>query len=618
MVPMRARLLPLAMLALLAGCMDATGPQANNSEQIKSLTSDQQSGGVGFALPEPVRVQVLDALGKELPGAVVSFTVTEGGGSVSPAQATTNSAGVAEARWTLGPTPGSNTLKVSYGDKSVTLHATGSDGLGTTILRVSGGTTDSLPAGCTLGDPLVVKVLDAASKPIAGAVVGFEVAGGDGTVTPATVTTGADGLATTRWRLGFTGGANLVRAVLRTSAKPSVDFTARSHPAAPNGYSIMGNKIYDPGTCQPILFHGAARPSLEWWYGGDEQFVNIGAQLQLLRSWGANILRLPISQTFWLPGNNYYTGLNGGTDPSTAYQQRVIATVRSARALGLAVIVDLHASDRGLAQYDTIPDIHPMPDRNNSVPFWRDVANTFKDDGGVIFELYNEPHPLEIDWVAGSPNEPSWKIWLNGGPIAAAPDYPGDEVNTRKRVAYTAVGMQDLYNAVRSTGAKNLVLIDGNHWGYNLAGVLTHRVQGYNIVYGTHPYDWGDKQPTANSAGSVGFDAEFGELAKTDPVMISEFGSYRSTEFTSPRCKEMLPNTMGLGYNKAVMDYADAHQMSWVAWRFWSPPPVQAGVYTQEQRDFDLCDTSSLLMDWNGTPSPSGALVKARLATYNK
>jgi Endoglucanase len=593
--------------------MDAVGPQARDSGQLKSLTPDTLTGGVGIALSQPVRVQVLDALGQPMAGATVSFAVTGGGGSVSPSQAATDSSGVAETHWTLGPAAGVNTLTISSGDKSVTLHATGTEGLGTTILRISGGTTDSLPAGCALAAPVVTKVLDANNQPIAGAVVDFS---GDGSVDPASVTTGADGLATTHWRVGYAGGTNQLTATLRTAAHPSVAFTARSHPAAPNGFSVMGNKIYDPNSCQPLLFHGAARPSLEWWYGGDDEFVNVNAQLALLKGWGANVLRLPISQTFWLPGNTYYTGLNGGTDYSAAYQARVINAVKAARALGLAVIIDLHATDRGLAQYDTVPDIHPMPDRNNSVPFWRDVANTFKDDGGVIFELYNEPHPLELDWAAGSPNDASWNIWLNGGQIAAAPDYPGDDVNTRKRVAYTAVGMQDLYNAVRGTGARNLVLIDGNHWGYNLAGVPTHRVKGYNIIYGTHPYDWGDKQPTANNAGSVGFDVEFGDLAKTDAVMISEFGSYRGTEFTSAKCREMLPNTLGLGYNKAVMDYADAHQMSWVGWRFWTPPAVGPG-YTQDQRDFDICDTSSLLMDWNGTPSPSGALVKARLATYH-
>src|SRR4051812_38118956 len=105
MVTMRARLLSLSLLALFAGCMDATGPQASDTGQIKSLMSDVLTGDAGFALAEPVRVQLLDALGKEVPGAVVTFAVTEGGGSVSPSEATTNSSGIAQASWSLGPQP---------------------------------------------------------------------------------------------------------------------------------------------------------------------------------------------------------------------------------------------------------------------------------------------------------------------------------------------------------------------------------------------------------------------------------------------------------------------------------------------------------------------------------
>ena len=573
--------------------MDAVGPQASNSGQLNSLTPDNLTGGVGFALTQPVRVQVLDGLGKPAVGAAVSFTVTGGGGSVSPTQAATDSSGVAEAQWTLGPTAGANTLTVSSGDKSVTLHATGTDGLGTTILRMSGGTTDSLPAGCALAAPLVAKVLDANNQPIAGAVVEFS---GDGTVDPATATTGADGLATTHWRVGYAGGTNQVTATLRTAAHPTVTFTARSHPAAPNGFSVMGNKIYDPNTCQPLLFHGAARPSLEWWYGGDDEFVDINAQLTLMKSWGVNVLRLPVSQSFWVTGTYWHNqAVTAGVD----YKAKVIDAVSKARALGLNVIIDLHSSDRGEQNYSAVPDIWKMPDVNNSIPFWTDVANTFKNDGGVLFELYNEPHPYEDVWTPTTEaDEATWSLWKNGGDIPASYDYPGDAAI---RPAYKAVGMQQLYQVVRNTGARNLIIIGGTHWGYDLAGVPTHRINGYNIIYSAHPYDWPDKQPSD-------WQRAFGDLTATDPVMISEFGSYK--------CKNLDPGTMGLAYNTAVMDYADAKGMSWVAWRFWTPPAVSATL-TADQREDMICSTSSLLRDWNGTPSASGQLVKSRLASYH-
>jgi endoglucanase len=585
---MRTRLL---LLAALAGCMEATGPQADvppaTTNQLRSLTTGSLVGDAGAVLATPVRVKVVDTTEKAVAGVTVSFSVVDGGGSVTPAQVATDMEGIAQASWQLGPQAGANTLKVTLGSQSVTLTATGTSSIGTTIVKVSGGTSDSLPAGCQLTDPLIVKVLDKSNQPIAGATVSFDVAGGDGTTSPSSVTTGADGLASTRFRVGFQGGANLVHAVLHNTDRPSVDFTARSAPAAPNGFSIIGNKIYDPVTCKPLLFHGAARPSLEWWYGGDDQFVNIGSQVAMLKSWGANVLRLSVSQSFWVAGTYWNTqAVTAGVD----YKAKVVDAVQKARAAGLNVILDLHASDRGDKNYEAVPDIWKMPDVNNSIPFWQDVAATFKGDGGVIFELYNEPHPREEIWTDGQVDLAAWDVWLNGGVIPESVDYPGDPTT---HPAYTAVGMQQLYDIVRAAGARNLVLVNGVHWGYSLNGAQSYMVKGYNVIYGTHPYDWPDKQPDQ-------FDKEFGFFAATAPVMISEFGSYKCDK---------------LAYNKAVMDYADAKGLSWVAWRFWTPPPVSA-TYTEAQRADEICSTSSLLSDWSGTPSASGALVKARLATY--
>jgi hypothetical protein len=564
------RSLRLLLPLVLAACMEATGPQASNTPQLLSLTPETLSGDAGFVLPTPVRVKVVDNTGKGSPGQLVTFAVVEGGGSVTPAEATTDAEGIAEAHWQLGPQPGSNVLRVANGERSVTLRATGADGLGATIQRISGGTTDSLPAGCTLGEPLLVKVLDKSNNPVAGATVSFENAAGDGTFNPAVATTGADGVASTRWRLGYTGGTSRARAVLRIAAKPAVEFTARSTPAAPNGYSVMGNKIYDPGTCAPILFHGIARPSMESWYGGDDRLVaNVAADFTLIKSWGANLVRLPISQSFWVSGT-YWN--NAAKAAGVDYKAKVIDVVTKARAAGLAVIIDLHSSDRGIMNFTDTPDGQQLPDANISVPFWRDVATTFKDDGGVIYELYNEPHDITA------------AQWLNGGDIPGGASYPGDPF-PEKRPAYRAVGMQTLYDVVRGTGARNLVLISGLHWGYFLNEVPQNRVKGYNIAYASHPYDWPDKQPDT-------WESAWGMLAATDPVIISEFGAYDCTR---------------LGYYTQVLDYADRKGMSWVAWAWW--------VRSDQPAD-NACKYPSLISDWNGAATLSGQIIKTRLASY--
>ena len=558
-----------AAIVALLGCLEASGPQLGFAERLESLMPANLTGEPGFPLSEPVRVRVVDNRGRGVPDERVSFTVTEGGGAVDPASALTDSTGLATATWRLGPVAGTNTLKVSYGESSVTLRASSAESRGVTIVRVSGGSNPSpAAAGCALSEPLVVRVTDGAGRVVAGASVGFEVRAGGGTVTPTVATTDANGLARATWSVGYEGPANQVDAVLRTSARPAASFTATSVPAAPGGYSVIGNQIIDPSTCRAVRFHGVTRPSLEWTPGGDERFAQIAQDWTNIKAWGANIVRLPVSQVFWLPGLRQY-------DPS--YKPRVVDAVKKARALGFAVVIDLHASDRGDPQYAGVPEGQQMPDLRNSLPFWRDVAATFKNDGGVIFELYNEPH------------EVTWDVWLNGGDIAAGPRYPGGPFGD----AYRAVGMQQLYDAVRSEGARNLVMVSGTHWGYFLNRVPEYRVKGYNIVYASHPYDWPDKQPDT-------WESAFGTLAATDPVIISEFGAYDCTR---------------LSFYQSVLDFADRKGMSWIAWAWWTPPPVGAGN-TAQQRAEAICRFPALITDWNGTPSASGALIRQRLATY--
>lgn len=55
------------------------------------------------------------------------------------------------------------------------------------------------------------------------------------------------------------------------------------------------------------------------------------------------------------------------------------------------MILDLHWLDSMRRQA-------AMPD-GDSTAFWQDVARTYANDGRVIFELYNEPYPM--NWARG-------------------------------------------------------------------------------------------------------------------------------------------------------------------------------------------------------------------------
>jgi hypothetical protein len=68
-----------------------------------ALVGGSTAGLVGAALPAPPSVQVLDSMNNGVPGVAVTFVVVVGGGSVTGATVTSDSAGVAQVgSWTLG------------------------------------------------------------------------------------------------------------------------------------------------------------------------------------------------------------------------------------------------------------------------------------------------------------------------------------------------------------------------------------------------------------------------------------------------------------------------------------------------------------------------------------
>jgi hypothetical protein len=237
--------------------------------------------------------------------------------------------------------------------------------------------------------------------------------------------------------------------------------------------------------------------------------------------WGANVVRIALNQDYWLAGSSYATTID---------QQ-----ITWINQLNMGVILDLHWNNGGQQN---------MADRN-SITFWTSVATRYKSNPWVMFELYNEPHDV------------SWSVWLNGD--------------------NTYAGMQQMYNAVRAAGASNTVIVGGLNWAFDLSGVTTgYAVQGTNIAYATHPYDYAGKQIADWPAG-------FGSLASTSPIIMTEFGQYCAT------------NT----YVADLLNYAESLGIHWTAWAWY----VQG------------CAFPSIISDWNGTPYPGvGETVKTYMS----
>ena len=120
---------------LASGSQDGTVKLWNTSEwappspqKLVKISGDEQQGPAGTQLAEPFVVLVLDEHDEPIVGAVVTFAVTTGGGTLSAITATTDANGRASTRLTLGSDAGTNTVSASVeGLESVIFTAVGEE-----------------------------------------------------------------------------------------------------------------------------------------------------------------------------------------------------------------------------------------------------------------------------------------------------------------------------------------------------------------------------------------------------------------------------------------------------------------------------------------------------------
>lgn len=331
-------------------------------------------------------------------------------------------------------------------------------------------------------------------------------------------------------------------------------------------YHTQGNLILGADN-RPYLFHGVARDDLEYRCAGDGHYtqqelayMGIGDNSAHTSYWGGNIVRLPLSENYWLYGSP-----SQGCS-SAQYHMVLKKTVDILTSLGLNVILDLQWSNAG-GQSPGAGDAWSMPDMD-SVTFWQQVAGIYKNYRNVLFEIFNEPH-----WQL------NWSCWRNGCVIMG--DYLGSAGHDHMRYSYQGIGMQTLLDTVRRTGANNLVVVGGIDWGFDLSQLPAYHLNGTNVVYDTHPYSYNGKSPSH-------WDVAFGQISATYPVISAESGEYD--------CKSV--------YVSQLFSYFDAHDIGWISWA-WVPPQG------------DACKYPRLVTDLTGKPMPGmGEFVYQDLHSY--
>lgn len=202
------------LFVLAIGSLAATGcggkdegpDNSNQATQLQLVTGDAQTGPVGAPLATPLTVRAVTASGVGVAGVTVRFDVAAGGGGLTSATATTGTTGQASSIWTLGPTVGPNSQRVTASSTGLTgspLTFVASGEVGSpAVVELAGGNRQTGGLGLPLPDSIQAIVKDQFGNPVNGVTVNFQPIAGGGQASPASAVSNAQGRVRTQFTLG--------------------------------------------------------------------------------------------------------------------------------------------------------------------------------------------------------------------------------------------------------------------------------------------------------------------------------------------------------------------------------------------------------------------------------
>ncbi len=174
-------------------------------------------------------VEVRDGFGGLKAGALVTFVVTAGGGTVTGATVTSDAFGRASlGGWTLGATPGINTVTASLAGGEFALFTAQGLAAALTALEPVSPTDQAGFLGFQVQVLPRVRVRDALGSAVPNVPVTFALSGpGDASLTGTTGITDAEGIASPQdWKLGPVNPTSTVTATLPSFPGPRAEFRA--------------------------------------------------------------------------------------------------------------------------------------------------------------------------------------------------------------------------------------------------------------------------------------------------------------------------------------------------------------------------------------------------------
>jgi hypothetical protein len=320
----------------------------------------------------------------------------------------------------------------------------------------------------------------------------------------------------------------------------------------PKMLKVVGNRLHDTDG-REVWLQGVNAGGLET-LPGDKQTIK--SVVVAIDEWKSNCVRVPIKEEFWYGKSPYQN------DGGKQFRETIAQIVTLAANRGAYVVIDLHRYRAPKQEY---------------ADFWKDFARVYKNHPAVLFDLLNEPHDI------------SWDVWKNGGFVGTKKGVDESAFLTaeekKKNQGFESIGMQAMVDAVRSTGARNIVIAGGIFWCNDLTGI----VKGYaledkignGIMYSWHTYNWhkGWKRILP--------------VAEKYPVLLGEVGADTKKMGFVPAEIQESPYT----FIPDMLGFIQKYKINWTGWCL--HPRA----------------TPVLISDWNYTPTPYwGVFAKRALA----
>ena len=258
-----------------------------------------------------------------------------------------------------------------------------------------------------------------------------------------------------------------------------------------------------------------------------------------IKSWGANIVRLPVHPQNW----------------RQLGQQRYLAllddAVKWANSLNLYLIIDWHSIGylpAGVFQHEMY-----ATDLAETKAFWHTIASRYQGISTVaVYELFNEP--TDLGGKAGSANWQDWKA-LN----------------------------EQLIDIIYAQDRRVIPLVAGFNWAYDLRPVATQPIAREGVAYTSHPYPQKTSNDIISQAQNFAlWQDTWGFVASQYPLIVTELGWVNADGHGAH-----IPVINDGSYGPQIVDFMEQRNISWVVWVFdpeWSPTMISDWQFTPTEQ----------------------------------